>query len=100
MKKTLEDTRNVTHRISHSGFWQGVRWGFLGGLASTLVMEILLMEALQALGQSVVLCFSIVGDTVARVLAMFGGKVAGGVPTGMVRTKWSVRCSVSFLEEP
>ena len=84
MKKTLEDTRNMTNRISHGDFWGGVRWGFLGGLAGTLIMDILLMVAFLALRQPIVLCFSIVGDTVARFLEMFGAKIAGGVPTGMV----------------
>jgi hypothetical protein len=42
------------------------------------------MVAFLAVGQPVALCFSIVEDTVARVLAMFGAKIAGGVPTGMV----------------
>ncbi len=30
------------------------------------------------------MCFSIVGDTVSRFLAMFGTQIAGGVPTGVV----------------
>jgi hypothetical protein len=47
-------------------------------------MDILLMVAFLTLRQPIVLCFSIVGDTVARLLVMFGAKIAGGVPTGMV----------------
>jgi hypothetical protein len=62
----------------------GIAWGFLGGLAGTLVMDILLMEALLVLRQPAWMCFSIVGDTVSRFLAMFGAQIAGGVPTGVV----------------
>jgi hypothetical protein len=63
---------------------RGIAWGFLGGLAGTMVMDILLMGALLALRQPTLMCFSIVGDTVARFLAMFGTQIAGGVSTGVV----------------
>jgi uncharacterized membrane protein YagU involved in acid resistance len=63
---------------------KGIAWGFLGGLASTMVMDILLMGALLVLRQPALMCFSIVGDTVSRFLAMFGTQIAGGVPTGVV----------------
>ena len=63
---------------------KGIAWGFLGGLAGTLVMDILLMGALLILRQPALMCFSIVGDTVSRFLAMFGTQIAGGVPTGVV----------------
>ncbi len=63
---------------------KGIAWGFLGGLAGTMVMDILLMGALLALKQPALLCFSIVGDTVSRFLAIFGTQVAGGVTTGMI----------------
>ena len=60
-----------------------IAWGFLGGLAGTLVMDLLLMGALLALKQPATLCFSIVGDTVSRFFAMLGTQVAGGVSTGL-----------------
>jgi hypothetical protein len=63
---------------------QGIAWGCLGGLAGTLVMDFLLMGALPVLGQPATLCFSIVGDTVSRFLALFGAQIAGGIPTGVV----------------
>jgi hypothetical protein len=62
----------------------GLGWGFLGGLAGTLVMDILLMGALTAVRQPVFLCFSIVGDTASRFFSMVGLPMAGGVPTGAV----------------
>jgi len=62
----------------------GIAWGFLGGLAGTMVMDILLMGALLVLRQPASMCFSIVGDTVSRFLAIFGTQIAGGVLTGVV----------------
>jgi hypothetical protein len=61
-----------------------IAWGFLGGLAGTLVMDILLMGILLALRQPAAMCFSIVGDTVSRFLAMFGTQISGGVPAGVI----------------
>jgi len=63
---------------------KGIAWGFLGGLAGTMVMDILLMGALLVLRQPAWMCFSIVGDTVSRFLAVFGTQIPGGVPTGVV----------------
>jgi len=74
----------MTGRAVSNGFWKRLGWGFLGGLAGTLVMDLVLMGALLALRQPAVLCFSIVGDTVSGFLAVLGIQVAGGVPTGIV----------------
>jgi len=83
MEKTLEGTSLVTGRNPSSSIWRGLGWGAIGGLAGTLVMDILLMGALLALRQPAWMCFSIVGDTVSRFLAMLGTQIAGGVPTGV-----------------
>ena len=84
MEKTLEGTSHRIASNTSNSFLKRMGWGFLGGLAGTLVMDLLLMGALLALGQPAVMCFSIVGDTVARFLALFGTQIAGGVPTGVV----------------
>jgi hypothetical protein len=62
----------------------GIVWGFLGGLAGTMTMDILLMGVLLILGQPAWMCFSIVGDTVSSFLEMFGARIAGGIPTGVI----------------
>lgn len=62
---------------------RGMGWGLIGGLAGTMVMDILFMGILMALSLPTLLCFSIVGDTVSRFLATFGTQIAGGVPTGL-----------------
>jgi len=84
MGKTLEGISHGTARSASDSFIKRFGWGFLGGLAGTLVMDLLLMGALLALGQPALMCFSIVGDTVSRFLALFGTQIAGGVPTGVV----------------
>jgi hypothetical protein len=61
----------------------GIRWGFLGGLAGTLAMDLLLMGAFLAINSSPFLCFTIVGDTLARFFTMLGVEMAGGVLPGM-----------------
>jgi hypothetical protein len=83
MEKTLEGTSLATGRNPSNSLWRGLGWGAIGGLAGTLVMDILLMGALLALRQPAWMCFSIVGDTVSRFLAMLGTQIAGGVPTGV-----------------
>jgi hypothetical protein len=47
-------------------------------------MDLILMSALRLIGQPALLCFRIIGDTVARFFGVFGAQVAGGVPTGVV----------------
>lgn len=84
MEKTLEGTVHDTTRNPSTRFLKGLGWGTIGGLTGTLVMDLLLMGILLVLNQPVGLCFSIVGDTVSRFLAMLGAQVAGGIPTGVV----------------
>lgn len=84
MENTLESTAHGTARNPSTSFLKGLGWGTIGGLAGTLVMDLLLMGVLLVLRQPAVLCFSIVGDTVSRFLAVFGAQVAGGVPTGLM----------------
>ena len=62
---------------------RGIGWGFIGGLVGTMVMDILLMGTFLAVGRPALLCFSVVGDTAARVFALTGAEIAGGVPAGV-----------------
>jgi hypothetical protein len=63
--------------------FRGIAWGMIGGLAGTLVMDMLLMVILLAFRQPASLCFTIVGDTVSRLLAIFSIDVGKGISTGM-----------------
>ena len=84
MNRTLQGHSLTEGHAKRAPLARGIAWGFLGGLAGTLVMDILLMGVLLALRQPALMCFSIVGDTVSHFLAMFGTQIAGGVPTGVV----------------
>jgi len=57
-------------------------WGLLGGLAGTMVMDLVLMGALSAVGLPALTCFSIVGNTVARFFSTLGIEITGGAPLG------------------
>jgi len=57
-----------------------IKWGLIGGIAGTLVMELVLMGALAAVGMPALTCLSFIGDTVAQLWADFGIHLAGGVP--------------------
>jgi hypothetical protein len=59
---------------------RGVKWGLIGGIAGTLIMELFLMGALTAVGMPALTCLSFIGDTVAQLIAKFGIHLAGGVP--------------------
>jgi len=62
---------------------RGMAWGLVGGLAGTLVMDAILMAGLSAAGLSALICFSIVGNTVAQFFSILGIEVAGGVQLGI-----------------
>ena len=84
MNRTVQAHWSMEGHAKRAPLAKGIGWGFLGGLVGTLVMDILLMGALLVLRQPAVMCFSIVGDTVSRFLALFGTQIVGGVPTGVV----------------
>ncbi len=84
MDRTLQGYSLAEGHSKRVPLARGIAWGFLGGLAGTMVMDILLMGVLLALRQPALMCFSIVGDTVSSFLVLFGAQIAGGVPTGVV----------------
>ena len=83
MDKTLQGILLTRSQRNPIPLARGMGWGFIGGLASTMVMDILLMGALLAVRYPALLCFSIVGDTLSRFLSMFDVQVTGGIPTGV-----------------
>ena len=84
MDKTFHWNSLKEGHVKRAPLGTGIAWGFIGGLAGTLVMDILLMGVMLIIWQAPLMCFSIVGDTVSRFLAMFGTQIPGGVPTGVV----------------
>jgi hypothetical protein len=89
--KRLAVSRNnreghTSHVALHSNIAplaRGMVVGSLGGLAGTMVMDLVLMGALAAAGLPALTCFSIVGDTVARFFSVLDIEMAGGVPLGV-----------------
>ncbi len=84
MEKTLERISFEPVHNPADNFMRGLKWGFLGGLAGTLVMDLLLMGSLLVLKQPATLCFSIVGDTVSSFLAILHIHASGAVQVGIV----------------
>jgi hypothetical protein len=70
--------------IKRAPLARGLLWGSIGGLAGTLVMDILLMGALLVARIPASFCFSLVGGTLARFFSLLGMEIAGGIPTGIV----------------
>ena len=75
-------TSHVALRSNIAPLARGMVVGSLGGLAGTMVMDLVLMGALAAAGLPALTCFSIVGDTVARFFSVLGIEMVGGVPLG------------------
>ena len=73
----------MTGRITSSSLWRGLGWGLIGGLAGTLVMDLVLMGALSALGAPALTCFSIVGNTVAHFFSIQSMDTAGAIRLGV-----------------
>jgi hypothetical protein len=84
MDKALRGDAQVRWPVIRFAIIQGTRWGLLGGLVGTLIMDLILMGAFPAAGLPAFTCFSIVGDTGARFFALLGIEMAGGAPMGAV----------------
>lgn len=82
MEKTLQGPWLTREHITKVTLPRGMGWGLIGGLAGTMVMDLVLMGGLSAAGLPALSCFSIVGDTVASFFSRLGIGMAGGVPTG------------------
>jgi hypothetical protein len=82
MEKTLRCNLLTSGHKTQDTLAKGMECGLIGGLAGTMVMDLVLMGGLSVVGLPALSCFSIVGDTVARFFSMLGIEMAGGVPTG------------------
>jgi hypothetical protein len=83
MEKTLEGTSPVIGRITSISFSSGLEWGLIGGLAGTMIMDMILMGALSAVGLPALTCFSIVGNTVARFFSIQSLEMARAIQMGI-----------------
>lgn len=62
---------------------RGMGWELFGGLAGTMVMDLILMGALSAVGLPALTCFSIVGDTVARFFSIQSMEMTRAIQMGI-----------------
>jgi hypothetical protein len=83
MDAMLRDGTHPWQQTARITLTRGLAWGIMGGLAGTLIMDTLLMGAMLALGMPALVCFSVVGETVARFLSIPGFEMAGYVPLGV-----------------
>ena len=83
MEITLQDNSQAREDVTRVSLSRGVGWGLIGGLAGTMVMDLVLMVALPVAGLPALTCFSIVGNTVASFFSIQGIEMAGGVPLGV-----------------
>jgi hypothetical protein len=83
MHRSLPTFPLIEGHIPGAPLAYGIRWGFIGGLAGTLAMDLLLMGVFVSVQLPPLLCFSIVGDTLARFFSMMGIELAGGVLPGI-----------------
>jgi hypothetical protein len=84
MERTLQGNGRMTCRITSISLSRGFGWGLIGGLAGTLVMDLVLMGALFALGAPALTCFSIVGNTVARFFSIQGVDMGRAIQLGVI----------------
>ena len=82
MEKTLQGNWLMRGPTTQITLARGMGWGLVGGLAGTMVMDLVLMGALLVVGLPAFTCFSIVGDTVAGFFSVLGMNIPGGSPTG------------------
>jgi hypothetical protein len=83
METTLQASTQAKGQTDHATLVRGMAWGFIAGLAGTMVMDVILMGALSAAGLPAFTCFSIVGNTARRFFSLLGVEMAGGVPLGV-----------------
>jgi hypothetical protein len=83
MNKTLLESWRTKGQKPYITLSGGIGWGLMGGLVGTMVMDLILIGAFAAVGLPIFTCFSLVGNTVARLFSMLGMELAGGIPLGV-----------------
>lgn len=80
MESKLRVHALINFAVPHLSFTKGMVWGMLGGLAATAIMDLVLICAFWIAGIPPFTCFSLVGDTVARVFS--SQALVNSVPLG------------------
>lgn len=83
MQKIIQNQRLAGVGLPHINIQHSIARGLIAGLAATLVMDFLLVGLLAAAGLAPLTCFSIVGETLARLFSITGLGVESIVLLGM-----------------
>ena len=83
MNTTIQVKMLASREFLDNTLVKSIAVGLIGGLLATLAMDLLLMGALSILGLHALFCYSIVGDTIARLFSSMRVEVVGGVPLGV-----------------
>ena len=82
MREELQHDLRTEGRAGDITLARGIVLGLVGGLAGTIVMDLVLIGTLLAAGLPAVISFSTIGDTAAGFFALTGIYMAGGFPLG------------------
>ncbi len=83
METMFQGNLQAKRQSSLTTLAKGAGWGLIGGLAGTLLMDLLLIGGLFLAGLPVLTCFEIVGDTMARFFSLLGAEMEGSVAIGV-----------------
>ena len=83
MDRTLQGVSLAEGHGKRAPLARGIAWGFFGGLAGTLAMDLVLVRGLSALGLPTDTCFLSIGSTVAHFFSLLGIELSGGVMLGV-----------------
>ena len=78
----MRDDVRAGSQMSYAALARGAVLGVVGGLAGTVVMDLVMFGTFWAVGLPPVIGFSIIGDTAAGFLTLLGIAMAGSLPLG------------------
>ncbi len=84
MEIKLQANGLVKGQTTSISLTRGIAWGFIGGLAGTIAMDLVQMGGLSALGLPAGTCYSTIGSTAAHFFSLLGIKLPGGALLGAV----------------
>ena len=83
MEKALQNNFIAKKHIPNITFTKGLGWGLIGGLAATLIMDLILMGSLSAIGLPPFTCFSTIGSTATHFFSILGIEMANEIFLGV-----------------
>jgi hypothetical protein len=84
LDETLQEGTRTEDAVRNGARSKGLVWGLAGGVAATIVIDLITAAVLPLMGSPADGGFTVIGDTAAGFLALFGMQVAGGALLGAV----------------